>query len=335
MFLEEPAAIRNTEQPMTSSAHVAAMDRLIDRVERLHSAPHVVCQVLRLLQDEDFQVHELAECLQADPALASSVLRLVNSSYFGLVRHVGSLQQAVTYLGSRSLRLGVLSFGLLKHLARDTPALVYEDFWRRALTMASVASRLAARHRRAAGGEAYSAGLLADVGLLVLAQVDTRPYVKLYERAGHSPLLVESERERYGFHHGQLGARLLQRWNLPPALIEAVSEHHVRPAVGQPLVMITYIADLLADALWTPQSARVNEARALVASEYQLDVDGFITLAVECKKSIAENARTFQVELAREIDCDALLSQARRQYMEAAMEAAIDWDSLTAIVQDE
>ena len=295
----------------------------------------MVCQVLRLLQNEDYQIHELVSCLQADPALASSILRLVNSSYFGLARHVGSVQQAVTFLGSRSLRLAVLSFGLLKQLAKDAPALVYQDFWRRSLTMASVASRLAARQPRTGSGEAHSAGLLADVGLLLLAQVDTKGYVKLYERIGHSPLLVESERERYGFHHGQLGARLLHRWNLPLALTEAVSEHHARPATGSPLVLITHIADLLADALWTPESPRVNEARALVESQFQLDLDGFITLAVECKKSIQENAETFQVTLANEIDCDALLAQARRQYMDAAMEAAMDWDSLTAVANGE
>ncbi len=143
--------IQNLGLSMTTSTHVAAMDRLIDRIDRLHSAPHVVCQVLRLLQDEDYQTNELVGCLQADPALASSVLRLVNSSYFGLARHVGSLQHAVTFLGSRSLRLAVLSFGLLKQLVRDTPARVYQDFWRRSLTMASVGSRLAARQTSSAG----------------------------------------------------------------------------------------------------------------------------------------------------------------------------------------
>ena len=318
---------------MTTSTHVAAMDRLIDRIDRLHSAPHVACQVLRLLQDEDYQTNELVGCLQADPALASSVLRLVNSSYFGLARHVGSLQHAVTFLGSRSLRLAVLSFGLLKQLVRDTPARVYQDFWRRSLTMASVGSRLAARQTGSAADEAYSAGLLADVGLLVLAQVDTKGYIKLYEKVGHSQLLIESERERYGFHHGQLGARLLNRWNLPLALTEAVSEHHACPTTDRPLAMITHIADVLADALWTPESPRVSEGRALLESHFGLDLDGFITLAVECKETIQENAQIYQVELACDIDCDALLTQARRQYMATAMEAAIDWDSLAAVVQ--
>ena len=162
---------------MTHRAHTAAMDRFIDRLDRLHSAPQVACQVLTVLQDENFETCQLVHCLEADPALASSVLRLVNSSYFGLARNVASLQHAVTYLGSRSLRLAVLSFGLLKQLAEDTPAQVYQDYWRRSLTMASVASRLAANNPELAADEAYSAGLLSDVGMLLLAQLETKSYV--------------------------------------------------------------------------------------------------------------------------------------------------------------
>jgi HD-like signal output (HDOD) protein len=306
------------------------MDRLIDQVDRLHSAPHVACQIVRLLHDEDYETAELVACLQSDPALASSILRLVNSSFFGLAHHVGSLQHAVTYLGSRSLRLAVLSFGLLRQLVKDTPARVYRDFWQRSLTMASVGTRLAPRLHSAAD-EAYSAGLLADIGLLVLAQVDTRSYVTLYERVGHSLLLIESERERYGFHHGQLGARLLERWNLPDALSEAVAEHHVLQPAPNPLVLVTHAADVLADALWTPQSPRVQEARTLLEAEFQLGLDDFITLAMECKEAIQDAARTYQVNLVAEIDCDALLEQARHQYMSAAIAAAIDWDSLAAV----
>lgn len=315
---------------MTNRPHTAAMDRLIDQVDRLHSAPHVAFQIVRLLQGEDYEMGELVACLRADPALATSILRLVNSSFFGLAHHVGSLQHAVTYLGSRSLRLAVLSFGLLRQLVKDTPARVYRDFWQRSLTMAAVGTRLAPRVRERAD-EAYSAGLLADLGLLVLTQVDTRSYVQLYDRVGHSLLLAESERERYGFHHGQLGARLLERWNVPEALAAAVAEHHVlRPGAG-PLALVTHAADVLADALWTPQSPRVQEARRLLEAEFGLGLDDFITLARECKESIQDSLGTFQVHLAVEIDCDALLEQARRRYMSTAIAAAVDCDSLAAI----
>lgn len=315
---------------MANHPPTAAMDRLIDQVDRLHSAPHVALQIVRLLGNEDYETQELVACLQSDPALATSILRLVNSSFFGLAHHVGSLQHAVTYLGSRSLRLAVLSFGLLRQMVKDMPARVYRDFWQRSLTMASVGTRLAPRVQEEAD-EAYSAGLLADIGLLVLAQVDTRAYVKLYDRVGHSPLLTESELERYGFHHGQLGARLLERWNVPDALSEAVAEHHVLLPSAPPLVLVTHVADVLADALWTPQSPRVQEARRLLEVEFGMGLDDFITLAMECKEAIQDSARTFQVNLAAEIDCDALLEQARQQYMSTAIAAAIDWDSLAAI----
>lgn len=320
---------------MTDNALTASMDRAIDRVERLHSSPHVAFQILRLLQDENVEVYQLAECLEADPALASNVLRLVNSSYFGLARNVGSLQHAVTFMGIRSLRLAVLSFGLLQQLVRDTPARVYGDFWRRSLTKASVASRLAVKRREVAGDEAYSAGLLADVGVLLLAQLDTERYVRLYDKLGHSVLLMETERERYGYDHGQLGARLLDRWNLPPALTGAVAGHHQQPASGDALAMVLYAAGLMADALWTPDSPQVKEVRRLLEAEYGINVDEFITLAVDCKEIIQDNAQLYHIDLGREIDCDALMDQARRQYMEEAMEAAMDWDSLEAVAHDQ
>ena len=320
---------------MTNNAHEAAMDRLIDRLDNLHSAPYVACQILTLLEDEDFDTHELVGCLEADPALATSVLRLVNSSYFGLARNVSSLTQAVTFLGSRSLRLAVLSFGLLGRLIEDTPGELYRDFWRRSLTMGAAGARLARFKESVACDEAYVAGLLADVGLLLLAQLETDSYVKLFEKVGHTPLLVECERERYGFHHGQLGARLLERWNLPESLIEAVFEHHTLPDTEDDLRLITYVSDLTADALWTPESQRVHEVRRLLEAGFGLDLDGFITLAVECREIVHENAELYNVQLAGEIDCDALLAQARQKYMEEAMEAAVDWDSLASVADQE
>lgn len=321
---------------MTAIVHHKAMDRLIDQLDRLHSAPHVACRVLRILQDEDFETYELVQCLESDPALATSVLRLVNSSFYGLARNVSSLQHAITYLGSRSLRLAVLSFGLLEQLIRDTPAQLYEDFWQRSLTMAAVASRLAPRRREVSSDEAYSAGLLADIGLLLFAQVETARYVKLYARTGHGGLLPESERERFGFDHGQLGARLLSRWNLPDRLTRAVATHHDRPDPQDDLALTTHIASLMADALWIPDAPQVKAARQLLESEFGMDLDDFITLAVDCKEIIRDNADMYRVTLSQEIDCEALLNQARQQYMEEAMEAAIDWDSLAAVArQDE
>lgn len=316
---------------MSQNVKIAAMDRLIDGLDRLHSAPQVACQILTLLQDENFETYDLVRCLESDPALATAVLRLVNSSYFGLARNVSSLQQAVTFLGSRSLRLAVLSFGLLKQMTHNAPAQLYRDYWRRSLTMAAVASRLAPRCSDLAVAEAYSAGLLSDIGMLAFAQMATKKYVALHQKTGHSNLLTESEQELYGFHHGELGGRLLQRWNLPDRLTRAVTRHHAEPDDGDSCALVTHIANLMADALWTPNSPQVHAARQLLEAEFSLNLDGFITLAVDCKEIIRQYATVYQVQLCGEIDCDQLLQEARRKYMDEAMEAAIDWDSLAAV----
>lgn len=161
------------------------MDLLIDRVDRLHTLPQVACEVLVLLQDTEFDVKDLVRTLEFDPALVTSILKLVNSSYYGISRNIGSLQQAVTYLGLRSLRLAVLGFGLLKHLTHDAPAAVYRDFWQRSLTMAAAATHLSSAVDGVRSDEAYSAGLLADLGVLVLSQVETERYIAIYDRDLH------------------------------------------------------------------------------------------------------------------------------------------------------
>ncbi len=307
------------------------MDGLIDRVEELHSSPVVACKVLNVLKDPDFEVQEVERHLEADPALAAAILRLVNSSCFGLARKIGSLHQAVTLLGARSLRLAVLSFGLVDRLTRGTPVKVCTDYWRRALSMASAASRLCINRGMSSPDEAYSAGLLADAGVLVFAQADTESYVSLYEEHGHGEDLVEAERSRFGFDHSALGARLLSRWNLPEPLTRAVARHHADCRDAGLLDLAVWAGDVLADVLWTPQAPRLAEARRFLTSEFDLDLDGFVALVTDCKNDISANAELFHVELTGSIDCVALLEQALRQYKEEAMGTAMDWDSLAAI----
>ena len=243
-----------------NSLHV--MDRMIDRVEELHSSPLVASKVLRLLKDPEFQVQEVEKYLETDPALTATILRLVNSSCFGLSRKVLSLHRAITLLGSRSLRLVVLSFGLVDRLTRGVPVKVCADYWQRALTMAAAASRLATGRKGVSADEAYSAGLLADIGVLVLAQTDTEQYVALYEEIGHCKGLLCEEQRRFGFDHPSLGARLLSRWNLPERLSASIAQHHDEKVEGGYLDLAVLAADMLADVLWTPATPRLPEVRS-------------------------------------------------------------------------
>ena len=320
--------------PTATSPNV---ERLIEAVEELHSSPAAACRVVRLLRDPDFDIVQVEKILESDPALAAAVLRLVNSACFGLANRIASLRQAIAYLGARTLRLTVLSFGLVGRLARGAPARVCRDFWRRSLTMASAASLVCRRggSRAVRPDEAYSAGLLADVGVLVLAQVETARYVPLYEQHSHGIELTAAEHERFDIGHPALGQHLLGRWNLPEAVTRAAATHHAPPSACDDLSRFVVAGDMLADALWTPQTPRMSEIQEFLQTHFQIDLDALIALAMDCKQEIQQYAEVFRVHLEGSIDCDAIRRAAHRQFKFEAIQTAMDLDSMTAVTEQD
>jgi HD-like signal output (HDOD) protein len=312
-----------------------AVHNRILAIEALHSCPAVVLRILELLKDPEFDTQEVAAQLEKDPALSAAILKLVNSSWFGFTREIGSLRHAITCLGARSLQLVVLGFGLVDRLAKGAPAKVYHDYWRRALTIASAASRLCGRGDGARPDEAYTAGLLADVGALALAQIETDRYTPLYERQGHGRTLAAEEASQFGVDHAALGGHLLRRWNLPRPLVDAVTSHHHDHPAADRLSRLVFAGDMMADALWTPQSPRMAETQQFLQTDFHLDLDGFISFALGCKKDILDSAAAFRVDLQGTIDCDAIRESAARQYKQAALECAADMDSLIAVVEQD
>jgi HD-like signal output (HDOD) protein len=319
-----------------TSQQTKDIDRLLDGIERLHTSPAVAQRVLSLTSDPYFEVTEVVECLERDPALAASVLRLINSSHFGLLHKVSSIQYAVTYLGRHSLRLAVLGFALVDGLMRSAPAVLFDDYWRRALTMA-LASRLCFDDEAASQDVAFSAGLFADLGVLVLAQDAPEGYPAIYLGHDHHDDLVSVEKEMFGFDHAAVSARLLQRWNFPDHLIDAVALHQSSPeSEDEPLLnKAVHAASLLAQILWVPQSPHVATLQSILQSDFNRDIDGLISLAVECKNQFADCASLFRVNVSSgEFDAAALRHEAERQFHLAAIDASLELDTLEAIVED-
>lgn len=311
------------------------MDHFLEKVEELHSSPAVVWRVLQLLKDPDFDVRDVELLLEAEPALSAAILRLVNSSAYGLAHKVTSLRQAIAILGTRSLRLVVLSFGLVDRLTRGTHAKVYEDFWRRALTSASAAARLARTYRTTGADEAYCAGLLAELGVLVFTQTDIRRYVRVYLSHRHGEDLAAAEEARYGFNHAQLGQRLLQRWEFPAELAAVAASHHQALGSPEPLHRVVHAGVLLSEVLWMPQSALLPEVRRFLEQHFGIDLDGLITLATDCKQEILDSAEMFSIRLEGKIDIDLLRREAYRQFKQVALETSLEYDAVTAILNQD
>ena len=312
--------------------HTQSVDKFLSRLDKLHSMPIVALRVMELTQDPDFEMADVADLLEHDPALAGSVLRLVNSSYYGLTQQVTSLQHAISYLGRRSLRLTVLSFGLVKTLVHGAPAQFHQAYWKRSLTMASAARNITklTETRQVDAETAFSAGLLADLGMLVMAQIDTKKYVDLSEEPDHMIQLIEQERKIMGFDHQAVSARLLTKWKLPSELTTAVAQHHTYLPSSSALSQVLLAANLLAEVLWMPGSPYMQPLQLVLSNQFKMDVDSLITLAVESKESVNKSVEIFDVQLEGQIDLEALEQQARKQYELAALDSAADLDCVEA-----
>jgi len=323
----------STQQTRGFAAESASPEQLVERLEVLHSSPGVAWRVVQILKDPEYDVHEVESILESDPGLCASILKLVNSSAFGLPRNVTNLRQAITLLGARSLRLAVLSFGLVNRLTQGTPREVFDDFWRRALTTAVVAGKLIRRERAVNPEDAYCAGLLAEIGVLVFSQVDTRKYPGLYLKHRHGEDLLAAEEEHYGFDHATLGACLLERWGLPSPLPLAAACHHQPNRCDTPLLQAVHAGTMLSDVLWVARSALLPTARQWLERHFGMDLDGFIGLANECKQEIMDSAEFFSVKLKGRIDVSALKKEAFEIFKKAALETALEYDSITAVLE--
>lgn len=310
------------------------MDELISKLGDLHTAPLVAKQLLTLTRSVDYDIKRVVECLESDPALMAKVLRIVNSSHYGISRQITSLRQAVTLIGQRSLRLIATTFSLVEGLTKGLSGQLYNAYWRNALTIATAASRLSAFRRDVNKDDAYSAGLLADLGMLVFAQMKQERYTQLLNESPQSADLVEVERDAFGFDHAQLGSRLIERWGFPEELISVLARHHADEPSEDPLGLTVQAAAALTDILWTANNPRLTRVRAMLSEHFGVGTDEFIDLAMGCREDIALQAEVLGVKFTETFDCDAILAEARQQHFELSLETALDLDSLASTFDD-
>lgn len=193
--------------------------------------PHVIQRVMTMTQDPDVTVNELNQVISLDQALTANVLKLCNSAYYGLPRTIGSISQAVTYLGFRAIRNLVLSSFLSEVYGGVVPrgaGLSSDGLWQHSVATAVAAQQVCERVRRPDAHDlSFTCGLLHDVGKTILwrhakeAQQEIDAWV---EEKGVR--YVVAEREVLGFDHAALGAKIADTWNFPPMLVQAIGLHH-------------------------------------------------------------------------------------------------------------
>src|SRR5207245_3570948 len=216
-------------------------EQMVSQAPELEALPIVAQRVMAMVRDDSATVERIAALLGTDQALTSAVLRHANSGLAMPNRRIASLREALARIGQRALGDVLVRACTAPLLDRGLPpyALPRRVAWRHAAT-ASVASRDLARLVDVPGrDEASVAGLLHDVGKMVLTSVVPEAAAEAVSVARSRRMPVwQAEQEVLGFHHGAVGAALLRSWGLPDTVAYAIAFHHQPEAADSPLATI-------------------------------------------------------------------------------------------------
>lgn len=205
--------------------------KIISRLESLRelpSIPNVLSEVLQAVDNLDLSAKSLAHIIEKDQALTARVLRVANSPFYGFSRKIATIDLAIVILGLNTIKEIVLSLVLKRFFASISKHLFdVHGFWNYSIYCGTAAKYLARKLDYRLSGEAFVAGLMHDIGILILIQYFASEFKLIREvQKKKSIALLDAEKEVLNSHHGEIGAWLAERWQLPQQLCEAIREHH-------------------------------------------------------------------------------------------------------------
>jgi putative nucleotidyltransferase with HDIG domain len=228
-----------------------ALDQVLRKINNLPSLPTVIMELLASMDREDVNIDALARGIAQDQALTAKTLRVANSSFYGMAHQITTISEAIAILGFRAVRGLATTAALVSTFDNHALGRInFVPFWRHSLATA-VCARELARHLKLNPEHAYTAGLLHDIGRLVLATQFQPSYQEVVaHRAKHDCTLMEAERAVLSIDHAAVGHAMTAHWKFPPSIQLAIAHHHSpEPAMEQTLPCVIQAADALAHAL--------------------------------------------------------------------------------------
>lgn len=240
-----------------STQRLEKIRREVEEIGALPTLPETPMRVLSLIANEDSSMEDISRIVERDPSLAANILKVSNSPYYGVREKVASLKLALTILGLNEIINIVTSISIVRMFPSHGRSTGFNriKFWRHSFGCASAAQMLAKALKFDMDGVEFVAGLIHDIGKLILDQYfhsKLKEILTLRDKEGIS--LLEAETAVVGVDHAALGSWLGQSWHLPLTLIEAIMYHHrpldvlalPTPSTKPALTAIVHLADILA-----------------------------------------------------------------------------------------
>lgn len=217
----------------------------INKIKELTTPPTILQSVLDLINSPDSSAKELSEVILKDPGLTARVLRMANSSFYAYYKKITTVNQAVMVMGINAVKYFILSITVLNQLntQREKSRINIKQLWTHFLEVASASKNLAAAIGYKIPEEAYVAGILHDVGIILLEREFPDEYLKVLRLAANGKALTRAEIEIFGVDHQEIGGYLTNYWNMPPIISESITMHH--PVNDKEILVMAEVAKIV------------------------------------------------------------------------------------------
>jgi diguanylate cyclase (GGDEF)-like protein len=283
----------------------------------LPSIPSVVMKIVDMCGDDSVSLGQIAKVLSRDPALAATVLKVANSAYYWVVSEVKTLDRAVCTMGVNATLSLVLSYSFVRILRnQDKDGFDYSYYWQRSVIAASAAKAMGKWSKSTHNEELFLAGLLQDIGMLVLSEAIPEKYGPLVSVANRDhQRLIALENELLATDHSKVGAWMLEHWNLPGDVRLSLAFSHEPKSNPRPELQSYVNAAALAGdiaEIWTNPSTVDAAARAREASRELLDMsaEDFDRIISETAKSIPDVTSFLNIDIGGEKRIAELMDRA-------------------------
>ncbi|MBN1908940.1 MAG: HDOD domain-containing protein [Pirellulales bacterium] len=277
------------------------LEKVVQRIDEISTLPHVALRVMEVANNADSGAVDLKEAMEGDAALSARVLRVVNSSAFATRTQITNLQQAIAYLGLKQIRNLAMTASVSELFSKDEAIGPYRRsaLWRHLVSVGICARLIAMRRKIHNFEDAFLAGLLHDIGIVLEDQHLHEPFCDVIRSLDESRSLIDIEREHLGFDHTLLAEKVAETWGFPEVIKAAIRYHHmsVRYRGSEvPIVRCVEVANLICTLKGIPSvGLKLVKFSPPALAGLGLTKEDIAVLANDLDNELVVNANLFQM----------------------------------------
>ena len=276
----------------------------IQEISHIATLPEVTMKIIQLVEDPDSTAQDLNKVISNDPALGARILKVVNSAFYGLPGQIGSINRAIVLLGLNAVKNIAIAASLAKLFRGGKICNNFDahDLWRHSIASATATRLLADKVGLGLPDEAFLAGLIHDLGIMVEIQARRPKFVEVMQKLDHdeSATLRSFEQQIIGATHEQFGAALCKLWKFPTSFAYVTGFHHHPwdlPENHRTLACLVYIADIIVAKLGIgfTRGTEHQEIPATLLEELKLTLQEVEVVSTQVPEAMEEAATCFNL----------------------------------------